>query len=309
MDYHQIQPDDPRLHWGHIQLKLLSDLWQQRSVTGSRVRVGVLDSGLIPDHPDLRIFPKSQKDFTGDAPGFGASSNHGCYCCGVIAAAGKEVFGAAPETTVAYGRVKLNSRSIAEGIEWLLTVRPSIHAISISLEIFEENEDPADFQAMKEAIAKAGEKGKVVLAALGNDFARDEEMIPRFPAAFDTVLAVGALKANGQLHEESGMHPCVDLVAPGHQLLTTEQGGGTFNSFQRTSAAAAFAAGCVALVLQVVRDNNLQYSPGQIRQLLKETATYPFSHSQKCQSNLFGCGLINPVGAVEKLLHSGDLPS
>ena len=309
MDYNQIQPSDPRLHWGHTQLNILTELWQQRSVLGKGVRVGVLDSGFIPDHPDLKIFPKSQKDFTDGAPGFGASGSHGCYCSGVIAASGTEVFGVAPETTIAYGRVKLNSRSIAEGIEWLLTVRPAIHAISISLEIFEENENPDDFQAMKDAIAKAEEKGKLVVAALGNDFARDEEMIPRFPAAFDTVLAVGALKSNGELHEESGMHHCVDLVAPGQEILTTEQGGGTFNAFQRTSAAAAFAAGCVALLLQVARDNELNITPAQIRTLLRETATYPFSHSQKCQSNLFGCGMINPVGAFEKLLLSGADPS
>lgn len=308
MDYSQIQPNDPRLNWGHTQLKILSDLWQQRAILGTGVRVGVLDSGFIPNHPDLNIFPKSQIDFTDGAPGIGVSGSHGCYCSGVIAAAGSEVFGVAPETTVAYGRVKLNSRSIADGIEWLLTVRPAIHAISISLEIFEENENPADFQAMKDAIAKAEEKGKVVVAALGNDFARDEEMIPRFPAAFDTVLAVGALKANGELHEESGMHHCVDQVAPGHQLITTEQGGGTFKNFQRTSAAAAFAAGCVALLLQVVRDNNLNVSPDQIRKLLRDTATYPFSHSTKCHSNLFGCGLINPVGAIEKLLLTGADP-
>lgn len=308
MDYNQIMPGDPRIHWGHTQLNILDKLWQQKGVVGKGVRVGVLDSGQIPNHPDLRIFPKSQQDFTMGALGFGASQNHGCHCCGVISAAGSMVFGAAPECTIAYGRVKLNSRSIAEGLEWLLTVRPVVHIISISLEIFEENESPADFQLMKDAIAKAEDKGKVVVAALGNDFARDAEMIPRFPAAFDTVLAVGAMKANGQLHEESGMHHCVDLVAPGHQLLTTEQGGGTFGAFQRTSAAAAFASGCVALVWQVMRDNQLKLSPSQLRTLLKETATYPFGQGQKCQNNLYGCGMINPVGAIEELLN-GNIPT
>lgn len=302
MDYDQILPTDPRLHWGHRQLRLLEDLWRNQ-ITGAGVRVGVLDSSPIPDHPDLHIFPKSKKDFTKGASGFGSTDNHACHCCGVIAAAGSMVFGVAPEAGVAYGRVQLSAASVAEGIEWLLTVRPAVHIICIPLEIFEENEPVAGFQALRHAITHAEERGKVVVAAVGNDFDRQNEMVPRYPAAFDTVLAIGAIKEDGNLHEESGMHSCIDLLAPGHRLLTTEQGGGVCNDFSRTSAACAFAAGAVALVVQALRDRNLNWEPAKIRQLLKDTADFPFTQHQKCHSNLFGCGIIQPVKAVQHILH------
>ncbi len=301
MDYEQILPTDPRLHWGHRTLRLLEDLWR-KGITGAGVRVGVLDSAPIPEHPDLHIFPKSQKDFTTGSASFGASQNHGCHCCGAIAAAGSQVFGAAPEAGIAYGRVKLSAASVAEGLEWLLKVRPAVHIICIPLEIFEENEPISAFEALRRAIAKAEEKGKVVVAAVGNDFDRQNEMVPRYPAAFDTVLAIGALKEDGNLHEESGMHSCIDLVAPGHMLLTTEQGGGVCTNFSRTSAAAAFAAGAMALVVQVLRDHDLMWTAEEIRKLVKETADFPFTQHQKCQSNLFGCGIIQPAKAVQHLL-------
>ncbi|MFQ5446387.1 MAG: S8 family serine peptidase [Saprospiraceae bacterium] len=296
MDFSQLQATDSRINWGVVKLEILQKLWQQRNITGAGIRVGVLDASDIPDHPDLHIFPKSQKIFSAKL----VAHHHGTYCGGTVAAAGAEVFGVAPETTIAYGKVAITAKSVAEGIEWLLTVRPSVQVISISLEIFEENEPVADFQALKAAVDHAEEKGKIVVAAVGNDFSRRREMVTRFPAGFPNVLAVGALKEDLTLHPESGMNSCIDFVAPGHNLLTAEQGGGTFAGFSRTSAAAAFASGAVALVLQALKDREQKMTTAEVAALLRETATFNFANATRCQSNLYGCGIINPVAAVEK---------
>jgi membrane-anchored mycosin MYCP len=300
MDVSQLQATDARLNWGVVKLEILQKLWQQRNITGAGIRVGVLDASDIPGHPDLHIFPKSQKVFSDKM----VPHHHGTYCGGVVAAAGAEVFGVAPESTIAYGKVAITAKSVAEGIEWLLTVRPTVHVISISLEIFEENEPVADFQALKAAVDHAVEKGKIVVAAVGNDFSRRREMVTRFPAGFSNVLAIGALKEDLTLHPESGMNSCIDLVAPGNNLRTAEQGGGTFGGFSRTSAAAAFASGAVALVLQALKDRDLEKTPAEVAALLRETADFHFPNATRCQSNLYGCGIVNPVAAVEKIMNS-----
>jgi subtilisin family serine protease len=105
---------------------------------------------------------------------------------------------------------------------------------------------------------------------------------------------------NMTLFKESGMNKCIDLLAPGENLLTTEQGGGVFTEFSRTSAAAAFASGAIALVLQFYKDNNIEIKAAELRSLLKETASFDFPNAVKCQSNLFGCGIINPTEAINK---------
>jgi len=297
MDASQLQTTDARLNWGVVKLEIFQKLWRQRQITGEGIRVGVLDASDIPSHPGLHIFPKSQKVFSDKV----VPHHHGTYCSGVVAADGTEVFGVAPDAGLAYGKVAVTAKSVAEGIEWLIAVRPAVHVISISLEIFEENEPVAAFQALKYAIENAGEKGKIVVAAVGNDFSRRREMVTRFPAGFSNVLAIGALKADLTLHEESGMNSCIDLVAPGHNLRTTEQGGGTFGSFSRTSAAAAFASGSVALVLQALKNRDMEMTPAQVATLLRETATFNFPNATRCQSNLYGCGIINPVAAIEKI--------
>ncbi len=300
MDFSQLQPTDARLNWGVVKLQILQKLWQQRHITGDHIRIGVLDASDIPDHTDLHIFPKSQKVFSDKL----VPHHHGTYCGGLAAAAGAVVFGVAPESTIAYGKVAITAKSVAEGIEWLLTVRPTVHIISISLEIFEENEPVADFQALKTAIDHAEEKGRMVVAAVGNDFSRRHEMITRYPAGFSNVLAIGALKEDMTLHPESGMNSCIDFVAPGNNLLTTEQGGGSFAGFSRTSAAAAFASGAMALLLQALKERELEKTPAEVAALLRETASFNFPNAIKCQSNLYGCGIINPVAAVDKTMNN-----
>ncbi len=301
MDFTKLHLDDSRLNWGVVKLRIVEELWKKRSITGRGIRIGILDSGSIPDHKDLPIFPKSQMDFTGSQTGNGDVNSHGTWCGGVAVASGSEVFGVAPESNMAYGRISLTSKSVAEGIEWLLEVRPSVQIISISLELFKSNDSEANFNHLRKAIENAEEKGKIVVASVGNSFSRRREMTKRYPAAFPTVLAIGAVKSDLMLHEESGMNNCVDLLAPGEELLTAEQGGGIFPSFRRTSAAAAFAGGALALVLQFLKDQNIDKSPSEIRELMRETAAFNFPDAQKCQSNLYGCGIIDPIAAINKI--------
>jgi subtilisin family serine protease len=290
--------NDSRLNWGVVKLDITTKLWMERQITGNSIRIGVLDAGDIPQHIDLPIFPKSQQDFSEALSS--SIKRHGAWCAGVAAASGTEIFGVAPEAGIAYGKVALHSASVASAIEWLLEVRPAVHIISISLELFKENDAPQDFDLLQKAVDLAEDKGKIIVAAVGNDLSRRKEMPDRYPASFPTVLAIGALSQELNVYKESGMNKNIDLLAPGEKLLTAEQGGGVYNDFSRTSAATAFAAGAIALLLQFLKDNHIEMTPAEIRNLLKDTATFNFPDASKCSSNLHGCGIINPLAAIER---------
>ncbi len=309
MAFDQLSASDARLHWGITKLDILQKLWQQRGITGKGIRVGVLDSGNIPTHPDLNLTPNVVNDFSAGAMRNAADAHHGAWCSGLIAASGAQVLGVAPEAQLAYGKVKVSSISMAQGVEWLTALTPAVHIISISLELFKANAKPESFEKLSAAILAAIKKGKIVVAAVGNEATRATEIVERFPAAFAGVIAVGAVKQDFSIHEESGMNKSLDLLAPGQNLLTTPLDTGVKTDFGRTSAAAAFAAGAIALVLQALKKNKKKMSPEELEALLKETALFPFPNALKCQSSLFGCGIINPVAAVEKIEASAVITS
>jgi hypothetical protein len=125
---------------------------------------------------------------------------------------------------------------------------------------------------MEEAVREAEKKGVLVVAAVGNaEFDLNGKTVYDaplyYPAAFPSVLAVGSVKSDGSHEPTSNQGDGIDLTAPGDLITTTKLGGG-FKADSGTSFAAPQAAGVAALVWQRHPD----YTPGQIRQLLCQTA-------------------------------------
>ncbi|MCA1684067.1 MAG: S8 family serine peptidase, partial [Planctomycetia bacterium] len=103
-------------------------------------------------------------------------------------------------------------------------------------------------QALRDAIANAGNQGMVFVAGAGND-AVDTDLTPFYPASFHlaTEIAVAAIDTNDQLASFSNYGPqTVDLGAPGTGIETT-LAGGSYGQISGTSAAAPFVTGTVAL--------------------------------------------------------------
>lgn len=127
-----------------------------------------------------------------------------------------------------------------------------------------------DKEAIREAIAHAEEMGALVVASAGNDYVENPGQV-YYPAAYETVLAVGALTADGtEIAEFSQRGQWVDLFAPGEEISVRTLSGGTAVEKGTSYAAAQVTAAAVGYLQ---KDSTL--SPEELRALLiQEAASY-----------------------------------
>jgi len=89
-----------------------------------------------------------------------------------------------------------------------------------------------------------------------------------YPSAFANTISVGATDASDQLAGFSNYGPSIDLVAPGVNILTTARGAQYDSSLSGTSFSAPFVSAAAALLLSQDRER----SPDAVRSLLTTTA-------------------------------------
>ncbi|MEZ4217796.1 MAG: S8 family serine peptidase [Myxococcota bacterium] len=114
---------------------------------------------------------------------------------------------------------------------------------------------------LERAVARAERLGAVVVAAAGNEGAD----APRYPAAYPSVLGVGAVDARGERDARSNRGLSVDVVAPGVEVLSTRPPDG-YAFGDGTSLAAAHVSGAVAVLV------GAGIEPAAARALVEERA-------------------------------------
>ncbi len=100
-----------------------------------------------------------------------------------------------------------------------------------------------DDAALLEAVEYAQEKGALVVAAVGNDGVDGEAY---YPAAYDTVLAVGSCDADGNKSEFT--QDGADILAPGEDIMLASRNGRTYGA-KGTSYATGFVSADAARLL------------------------------------------------------------
>lgn len=124
-----------------------------------------------------------------------------------------------------------------------------------------------DKEPIREAIAYAEEKGVLVVASAGNDYVENPGQI-YYPAAYETVLAVGSLSADGtQIAEFSQRGPWVDLFAPGEEISVLTLSGET-----KTEKGSSYAAARVTAAAAGYLQKNGSLTPAELRTLLLDEA-------------------------------------
>lgn len=102
---------------------------------------------------------------------------------------------------------------------------------------------------LERGVARLEELGAVVVAAAGNEGIREK----RYPAAYPTVIGVGAVDREGSTFAASNRGPWVELGAPGVDVLSTIPGN-AFAFANGTSLAAAHVTGALAVLSSVTID-------------------------------------------------------
>ncbi len=175
---------------------------------GAGARVCVLDTGLDFLHPSMPALAASASF----VPGQSADDYnfHGTHCAGTIV--GKDgIFGSysiAPDATLLVGKVVCDGgwgalSWLVDGLDWAVANEAGV--ISMSLSSDETS------QALEDACQAAFDAGVLLVAAAGNESTSD----PRYPAAYPSVIAVGALNADKTVADFSNTGPHLSLSAPG----------------------------------------------------------------------------------------------
>lgn len=246
-------PNDPGFEsqW-HYPLINLPQAWDTTTGLASpRVIVAVVDTGILPDHPDLAGQLVAGFDFVsdpanagdgdgrdsdptdpGDGQGVGgASSFHGTHVAGTVAAAtnnNRGVAGVAWNARImplrALGLQGGNSFDIqqavlyAAGLENQTGQLPDQPADVINLSLGAPASSPAE-QAL---FTDAREAGVILVAAAGNN----GDSTPIFPASYDGVVSVSAVGPDASRAFYSNFGPGIDVAAPGGDMRADRDGDG-----------------------------------------------------------------------------------
>jgi aqualysin 1 len=230
--------------------------------TGLGVNVYVVDSGIRTTHQEFQGRAKVAFDSVNDGQNGNDCNGHGTHVAALI---GGNTYGVAKKANLFSVRVlgcnATGSLSqLISGIEWITEnhIAPAVVNISIS--------GPAS-QALDLAIQKSIEAGVTYVVAAGND-KRDACKIS--PARIKGAITVGATEANDTVASYSNKGRCIDVLAPGSNILSASKADDASTAFmQGTSMASAHAAGVAALYLQ----NSSTASPQDVASAIKESAT------------------------------------
>jgi subtilisin family serine protease len=198
--------------------------------TGTAIRVGVIDTGIDAQHPDLAAHFRGGFDFVDNDSDPADLNGHGTHVAGTIAALDNNlgVVGVAPNVEIFALRVLGASGSgtttdVILAVDW--AIANQLHVLNLSL----GSSDSA--LSEEQAFQKAADAGIVVFAASGNCFTGCEEFPEGvkervdFPAAYSTVISVGAVDSGSRVASFSQRGGQLEFVAPGVGVLSTSRTG------------------------------------------------------------------------------------
>ncbi|AUF82638.1 subtilase family protein [Tetraselmis virus 1] len=283
---------DNNAHW-YVQQYRIPELRQKYGVTGKKIRVAVVDTGVCTTHPELQGIVA--RDCTGEGPE--DIDGHGTHCCGIVRSV-------APDAEIISIKVfDKNNRAVLRSLVKALNnimngVYGNIDVINMSLGSGEPN------QEMRMILLKLSAKGKIIICAAGNEFDHTAKDAPRFgtvswPAHFNSTLAVGSVNVNKNRSKFSSSGPKITIMAPGEDIPSTWINR-EYATLSGTSMASPFVCGCMALLLEKCLNEGLP-SP-DMSKLLWIIAVSSTDLEKKGFDYFTGYGLISPDKLIEEYI-------
>lgn len=222
------------------------------TVKGDGVNVAIVDTGIDYTHPDLKDNFQGGYNFVAQPNTTDPKDDngHGTHVAGIIAAEDNNigVVGVAPHAKLWSVKV-LDSKgsgstaAISAGINWVVAQKAALGGnwvINMSLGVCADPTDSncasAPPQSMLNACQKAADAGVLIFAASGNDSSPGLPKPVSYPAAFPSVVAVGAVDENKQIASFSNQGPELGVVAPGVAVLSTFPVGWGVNSYVKKNS-------------------------------------------------------------------------
>ena len=205
--------------------------WGITRVGGPRDGTGetawIIDTGIDLDHTDLNVDVDRSKNFVPrgkKSPNDG--NGHGTHVAGTVAAIDNEqdVVGVAAGATVVAVRVLGNDGSGA--YSWVIAGVDYVAANASAGDVANMSLTGPPYLALDEAVEGAASLGIIFSLAAGND---GDNATNYSPARLDhiNVYTISAINDQDTMPWWSNYGPPVDYAAPGVNILSTKNGGGT----------------------------------------------------------------------------------
>lgn len=255
---------------------------------GAGVKIAVLDTGIVA-HPALPGFTQSIA-ITPFPADISKTNGHGTAVASLIAGNDPQAPGVAPAAQLVSIRVgddsgKADSFALAAGI--LAAVDSGVQIINISMGTTENN------PLIEEAVLYAHDQNVVIVAASGNS----EQAEACYPAAYPTVISVGAVDARGEHLVFSNYGTYLSLTAPGY-AISAAWPGNRYARISGTSASAPIVTGAIAATMSSGRGVTMTASQAaEIVMKYSDEAGIPGADSE------FGVGILDVGRIMERNTH------
>ena len=237
-----------------------------RSGTGAGVSAYIIDTGVYSASAEFSGRVVSGFTAFNDGNGTNDCHSHGTHVAGTVAGS---TYGFATEATIIPVRV-LNcngggtTAEIVAGIDWIIQHHqagtPAVANMSLG------SVSGVDL-AINDAVARGVADGITFVVAAGNSYS---DACKSSPASEASAITVGAITFDDYFAEFSNRGSCVDILAPGVQIISAAITSPTATSSKSgTSMAAPHVAGVVANML----GNAPTLTPAQVATQLVATAT------------------------------------
>ena len=235
------------------------------TLTGAGVSVYVFDSGINSSHEEFTGRIEPGFNVINDAYGTEDCSGHGSHTASLI---GGTTYGVAKQVKLIPVRV-LNCRSgnsssatLYTAINWVIEHHQTGVPVIINLSV-----GMSKSIAFNEAAQALIADGLIVVGAAGN---QNRDACLYSPASEPSVISVGGIDRAALRASYSNYGSCVDIFAPGSDLVGAWFGStNIYRSSSGTSNAAPIVSGIAALMLQ----DNPSLTQSQVEERLKTSAT------------------------------------
>ncbi|PPK64679.1 S8 family serine peptidase [Actinokineospora auranticolor] len=249
----------------------------QAGLTGTGVKVAVVDTGVDETHPDLAGREVAQANFTDEDQV--DRVGHGTHVASIIAGGGAKYRGVANGAKILDAKVLGAGGGrdswVLAGIEWAVAQGADVVNLSLGAS------DTPEVDVIEEAVERlSAEKGALFVVAAGNSGPRPRSI--GSPGSAPSALTVGSVERDDSISFFSSRGPTLDgsikpeITAPGSGIVAAKAANGTIGepaepgyvSMSGTSMATPHVAGAAALLAQAHPD----WTGAQLKALLTASA-------------------------------------